>query len=62
MADSQTASKQFRNNSQIAQKTGFLSLIIVKIILSEGQNLTYKFILDVIYRPFELKILLQIGF
>ena len=62
MADSQTASKQFQYNSQIAQKTGFLSLIIVKIILSEGQNLTYKFILDVIYRPFELKILLQIGF
>ena len=37
---SQTTSNQLQNNFQKAQKTGFLSLKIVKMILCKSQNLT----------------------
>ena len=53
---SENNSEQLQNNLENAQKTGFLSLKIVKMSLSKGQNLTYILILNLTYQPFELKI------
>ena len=58
--NSQTTSQQLQNNFQKDQKRYFFSQEIVKMILSKSQILTYNFILDITYRPFDLKILLKI--
>ena len=59
--NSQSTSKQLQN-IQKGLKTVFMSLKIAKMNLSKSQNLTYNFVLDLIYRTFELKIQLKIGF
>ena len=60
--DAQITSEHPQKNFQKVQKTGFLTLKMVKVTLSEGQILTQNLDFEVIYRPCELKIHMQIGF
>ena len=59
--NAERTSKHLQNNFQKPLKTGFLTLKMVKMPLSEGENLTKKLILEVIYHPFELKIPLKLA-
>ena len=53
--NAQTTSEQLQTNIEKAQKTGSSALEMVKMTLSERQNLSYKFdFIGYIYRPFEL--------
>ena len=60
--NAQSTSEQHQNNFQKVQKTTFLALKMVKMTLSEGQILTSNLVLEVIYRPFDLKIHLEVVF
>ena len=60
--NAQIASEHLQNNFQKVQKMTFLAPKMVKMALSDCQIFTKNVILEVIYRPFELKIHLKMRF
>ena len=59
--NAQTTSEQPQTNFQKVQKTGFMTLKIVKMTSQRAKFCLKILILELIYQPFNLKIQLKVG-